>query len=128
MSNIKVYGSQDLAMLMTLECGKPLAESTGEVEYGASFLDFYSSECLRPNGLNGGTIIPSPFPKPPSAKNTRGTIMTFNEGVGVCGFITPWNFPLAMITRKVGPALAAGCPSILKPRLVTWVIVVNEAR
>ncbi|GMH78942.1 hypothetical protein TrST_g6140 [Triparma strigata] len=110
---------KDLATLMTYECGKPLPESLGEVEYGASFLDFYASECLRPNGLGGGTIIPTPFVKPPSVKNTRGTVMTYNEAVGVCGFITPWNFPLAMITRKVGPAIAAGCTSLVKPSELT---------
>ena len=68
---------------MTLECGKPLPESLGEVEYGASFLDYYAGECMRPNGLNGGTLIPSPFAQPPSGKESRGTLMSVNEAVGV---------------------------------------------
>ena len=72
----------------------------------------------RSNGINGGTLIPTPFTKPPSAREGRGVLMSVNEPVGVCGFITPWNFPLAMITRKVGPAIAAGCPSVVKVRRV----------
>ena len=111
-----------LAHIMTLECGKPIAESLAEVEYGASYLDYYAGECMRPNGMGGGTIIPSPFFKADGqgvANVSRGTIQSINSPVGVCGFITPWNFPLAMITRKVGPALSAGCPSVLKPSDVT---------
>ncbi|EAQ65109.1 Succinic semialdehyde dehydrogenase [Marinomonas sp. MED121] len=93
----------DLALLMTLEQGKPLAEAKGEVAYGASFIDWFADEARR---IYGDTI-------PTFAKDKR--IMTIRQAVGVVAAVTPWNFPIAMITRKVGPALAAGCTIVIKP-------------
>ena len=93
----------DLAMLMTLEQGKPLAEAKGEVLYGASFIDWFADEARR---VYGDTI-------PTFAKDRR--VMTIKQAVGVVAAVTPWNFPIAMITRKVGPALAAGCTIVIKP-------------
>jgi succinate-semialdehyde dehydrogenase/glutarate-semialdehyde dehydrogenase len=93
----------DLALLMTLEQGKPLAEAKGEVLYGASFIDWFADEARR---IYGDTI-------PTFAKDRR--VMTIKQAVGVVAAITPWNFPIAMITRKVGPALAAGCTIVIKP-------------
>jgi len=95
--------TDDLAQLITAECGKPLAESAGEVAYGASFVEWFSEEAKR---IDGDTI-PSPI------ENAR--ILTIKQPVGVCAAITPWNFPVAMITRKIAPALAAGCSVICKP-------------
>ena len=94
---------QDLALLLTLEQGKPLAESLGEIRYGASFVKWFAEEARR---INGSTI-PSP--------TADRRILVLKEPVGVCGIITPWNFPNAMITRKVAPALAAGCTVVIKP-------------
>src|SRR5574343_2098497 len=93
----------DLARLITAECGKPLAEANGGVLYGASFIEWFAEEGKRAYG----ETIPSP------AANTR--LVVIEQPVGVCAAITPWNFPLAMITRKVAPALAAGCTVIVKP-------------
>lgn len=93
----------DLATLMTLEQGKPLAEAKGEVVYGASFIDWFADEARR---LYGDVI-------PTFAKDRR--VLTVKQGIGVVAAITPWNFPIAMITRKVGPALAAGCTIVIKP-------------
>lgn len=93
----------DLATLMTLEQGKPLAEAKGEVLYGASFIDWFADEARR---LNGDTI-------PTFAKDKR--VLTIKQPIGVVAAITPWNFPIAMITRKAGPALAAGCTIVIKP-------------
>ena len=93
----------DLALLMTLEQGKPLAESRTEVAYGASFIEWFSEEAKR----TYGDTIPS------HARDKR--IIVIKQPVGVVGCITPWNFPIAMITRKVGPALAAGCTTVVKP-------------
>jgi succinate-semialdehyde dehydrogenase/glutarate-semialdehyde dehydrogenase len=93
----------DLALLMTLEQGKPLAEAKGEVLYAASFLEWFAEEAKRVYG----ETIPSPF--------ADRRLIVQRDPVGVCAAITPWNFPSAMITRKVGPALAAGCTMILKP-------------
>jgi succinate-semialdehyde dehydrogenase/glutarate-semialdehyde dehydrogenase len=93
----------DLATLMTLEQGKPLAEAKGEVAYGASFIDWFADEARR---LNGDVI-------PTFAKDKR--ILTIKQPIGVVAAITPWNFPIAMITRKAGPALAAGCAIVIKP-------------
>ena len=95
--------AEDLARLMTAEQGKPLAEARGEVAYGASFLEWYAEEGRRA----GGQTIPSPD----AAKRA----WVWQQPVGVCAAITPWNFPLAMITRKVAPALAAGCTVMVKP-------------
>lgn len=92
-----------LAELMVLEQGKPLAEAKGEVAYGASFLEWFAEEAKR----SYGDTIPSP--------NSESRLWTIKQPVGVVAAITPWNFPIAMITRKVGPALAAGCTVIIKP-------------
>lgn len=94
---------QDLAVLMTAEQGKPLAESKGEVAYGASFLEWFAEEAKRVYG----DIIPHPQP--------GRRILVMKQPVGVVAAITPWNFPIAMITRKCAPALAVGCPVVIKP-------------
>ncbi|WP_417507387.1 NAD-dependent succinate-semialdehyde dehydrogenase [Marinomonas gallaica] len=94
---------EDLAKLMTLEQGKPFAEAKGEVLYGASFIDWFADEARRLYG----EVIPS------FANDKR--VLTIKQGVGVVAAITPWNFPIAMITRKAGPALAAGCTIVIKP-------------
>jgi len=93
----------DLARLITAECGKPLAEAKGEVTYGASFIEWFAEEAKR---AYGETI-------PAVAADKR--LLTIKQPVGVCAAITPWNFPLAMITRKVAPAIAAGCTVVVKP-------------
>lgn len=95
--------SDDLALLMTREQGKPLAEAKGEVAYAASFVEWFAEEGKRVYG----EVIPSP------AADKR--LMVLKQPIGVCAAITPWNFPAAMITRKVAPALAAGCPVVIKP-------------
>jgi len=99
--------AEDLAQLMTAEQGKPLAEARGEVAYGASFVEWFGEEAKRAYG----TVIPSPL--------GDRRILTFRQPVGVCAAITPWNFPIAMITRKVAPALAAGCTVVCKPAEAT---------
>jgi succinate-semialdehyde dehydrogenase/glutarate-semialdehyde dehydrogenase len=99
--------ADDLAKILTTEQGKPLAEAKGEILYAASFLEWFAEEGKR---VNGDTI-----PTPASDKR----IVVTKEPIGVCAAITPWNFPAAMITRKVGPALAAGCPIIVKPAEAT---------
>jgi succinate-semialdehyde dehydrogenase/glutarate-semialdehyde dehydrogenase len=103
---------------MTIESGKPLHESRGEVAYGTSFLDYYAAEAIRPNAAGGGFIVPTPFTAP-GGSAPRGKVMAINEAVGVVSLITPWNFPIAMITRKAGPALAVGCTVVLKPSELT---------
>ena len=95
--------TEDLAQLMTAECGKPLAEARGEVAYGAAFIEWFSEEGKRTYGES----IPA------TASNKR--LLVIKQPIGVCAAITPWNFPLAMITRKVAPALAAGCTVVVKP-------------
>ncbi len=95
--------ADDLARIMTAEQGKPLAEARGEVGYGASFIEWFAEESKR---VYGETI--------PTTDNNKRYIV-IKQPVGVCAAITPWNFPIAMITRKVAPALAAGCPVIIKP-------------
>ncbi|KAL4787394.1 Aldehyde/histidinol dehydrogenase [Aspergillus varians] len=97
-----VDNSEDLATLITWENGKPLADARGEVNYAASFFEWFSEEAPR---IYGDTI-------PVSVPGNR--VITIKQPVGVCGLITPWNFPAAMITRKVGPALAAGCTVVTK--------------
>lgn len=97
----------ELARLITLEMGKPLAESVGEVRYAASFLTWFAEEARR----NYGETIPAP--------SADRRIVVIRQPVGVAGAITPWNFPSAMITRKLGPALAAGCTFVLKPAEAT---------
>jgi succinate-semialdehyde dehydrogenase/glutarate-semialdehyde dehydrogenase len=99
--------ADDLALILTTEQGKPLAEAKGEIQYAASFLEWFAEEAKRVYG----DTIPSPSPDK--------RIVVVKEPVGVCAAITPWNFPAAMITRKVGPALAAGCPIIVKPAEAT---------
>jgi succinate-semialdehyde dehydrogenase / glutarate-semialdehyde dehydrogenase len=95
--------TDDLARLMTAEQGKPLAEARGEVVYGASFIEWFAEEAKR---VYGETI-------PTTDANKR--YMVLKQPIGVCAAITPWNFPIAMITRKVAPAIAAGCPVVIKP-------------
>ncbi len=95
--------TEDLALLMTMEMGKPLAESRGEVAYAASYFRWYAEEAVRINGRFG------------TAENGLTRVLTMQQPVGPCIFITPWNFPLAMGTRKVGPAIAAGCTVVVKP-------------
>jgi len=97
----------DLARIMTAEQGKPFPEAKGEVAYGASFVEWFAEEAKR---VNGETL--------PQFDNNR-RLMVIKQPIGVCAAITPWNFPLAMITRKVAPALAAGCPVIIKPAELT---------
>jgi succinate-semialdehyde dehydrogenase/glutarate-semialdehyde dehydrogenase len=94
---------EDLAQIMTAEQGKPLAESRGEIVYGASFVEFFAEEARRVYG----ETIPSPWP--------TSRIVVIKQPIGVVAAITPWNFPNAMITRKAGPALAAGCSFVCKP-------------
>jgi succinate-semialdehyde dehydrogenase/glutarate-semialdehyde dehydrogenase len=94
---------EDLAILMTAEQGKPIAEARGEVGYGASFIEWFAEEGKR----TYGDVIPTP-------SNDR-RIIVIKQPIGVVASITPWNFPIAMITRKCAPALAAGCPVVIKP-------------
>ena len=98
-----MQNQEPLAQLMTAEQGKPLEESRGEIAYGASFIEWFGEEAKR---LYGETI-------PGHATDKR--LIVIKEAIGVCAAITPWNFPSAMITRKAGPALAAGCTIVLKP-------------
>ena len=116
-SNLITSNADDIATIMTLESGKPLAESHGEVNYAKSFLDYYASEAIRPTGAGGGFMVPSPFPA--SGGSPQGHVLVMQQAVGVAAMVTPWNFPLAMITRKVGPALASGCTTVLKPSELT---------
>ncbi|WP_394246494.1 NAD-dependent succinate-semialdehyde dehydrogenase [Vibrio profundi] len=102
-----IENKDDLARLMTLEQGKPLAEAKGEVLYGASFIEWFAEEAKRVYG----ETIPAP--------STDKRIVTIKQPVGVACAITPWNFPIAMITRKAAPALAAGCSFIVKPAELT---------
>ncbi len=97
----------DLAMIMTAEQGKPMTEAMGEIAYGAAFVEWFAEEGKRAYG----DVIPQ------TAHGTR--ILTLKQPVGLCGMITPWNFPSAMITRKAPPALAAGCSVIIKPAEAT---------
>jgi succinate-semialdehyde dehydrogenase/glutarate-semialdehyde dehydrogenase len=97
----------DIGRIMTAEQGKPLPEAKGEVAYGASFVEWFAEEAKR---VNGETL--------PQFDNNR-RLLVLKQPIGVCAAITPWNFPLAMITRKVAPALAAGCPVVIKPAELT---------
>jgi succinate-semialdehyde dehydrogenase/glutarate-semialdehyde dehydrogenase len=99
--------ADDLARIMTAEQGKPLAEAKGEVTYGASFVEWFAEESRR---IYGETV--------PSTDPSK-RFLVIKQPVGVCAAITPWNFPIAMITRKVAPALAAGCPVVIKPAEAT---------
>ncbi len=105
--DLMMENQEDLAKLMTLEQGKPLAESMGEIAYGASFVEWFAEEAKR---IYGDTI-PAPVP--------GRRIVVLKEPIGVVAAITPWNFPNAMITRKCAPALAAGCPVVIKPATAT---------
>jgi succinate-semialdehyde dehydrogenase/glutarate-semialdehyde dehydrogenase len=104
---LMMENQEDLAIIMTAEQGKPLAESRGEISYAASFIEWFSEEGKR---IYGDTI-------PAHARDKR--IVIIKEPIGVCAAITPWNFPSAMITRKAGPALAAGCTMVVKPATAT---------
>ena len=105
--DLLLANQDDLAALMTAEQGKPLAEAKGEIAYAAAYVEWFAEEAKRAYG----EVIPSPF-------KDRQIVVT-KEPVGVCAAITPWNFPSAMITRKVAPALAAGCTIVLKPAELT---------
>ncbi|MDT8894119.1 NAD-dependent succinate-semialdehyde dehydrogenase [Halomonas sp. I1] len=112
-----IMANQDaLARLMTLEQGKPLAESRGEVAYGASFVEFYAEQAKRV----AGETLPS--------HGADKRILVLREPIGVVAAITPWNFPLAMITRKCAPALAAGCTVVIKPAEATPLTALAMAR
>ena len=104
----------DLAVIMTMESGKPIQESYAEINYGISYMEFYAAEAVRPTANGGGFIVPSPFQKRDS-NDAKGIAMALRQGVGVCGIITPWNFPFGMFIRKVAPAIAAGCTTVVKP-------------
>ncbi|MFT5062051.1 MAG: succinate-semialdehyde dehydrogenase/glutarate-semialdehyde dehydrogenase [Polaromonas sp.] len=101
--DLMMAAQEDLAMILTAEQGKPLAEARGEIAYGASFVEWFAEEAKR---IYGETI-------PPTVPGTR--LQVIKQPIGVVGAITPWNFPTAMITRKAAPALAAGCAFIVKP-------------
>lgn len=98
-----VANTDDLAAIMTLEQGKPLAEAKGEVAYGASFIEWFAEEAKR---VMGDTL---------ASTWTDKRMLVLKQPIGVCAAITPWNFPIAMITRKVAPAMAAGCSIVIKP-------------
>jgi len=106
-NDLMLANADDLALIMTREQGKPLPEAKGEIVYAASFIEWFAEEAKR---INGDTMS-SPW--------ADRRIVVIKQPIGVCAAITPWNFPAAMITRKVGPALAAGCPMVLKPALAT---------
>ena len=105
--DLMLANREDLAMLMTAEQGKPLSESRGEIDYAASFIEWFSEEARR---IYGDTI---------PAHQADKRIVVLKEPIGVCVAITPWNFPAAMITRKAGAALAAGCTMVVKPASAT---------
>ncbi|MDR6885557.1 succinate-semialdehyde dehydrogenase/glutarate-semialdehyde dehydrogenase [Variovorax sp. 3319] len=105
--DLLVANTEDLGRLMTAEQGKPFAEAKGEVAYGASFIEWFAEEAKRVNG----EVLPQ-------FDNNR-RLLVMKQAIGVCAAITPWNFPLAMITRKVAPALAAGCTVVIKPAELT---------
>ncbi|MFZ6842772.1 NAD-dependent succinate-semialdehyde dehydrogenase [Undibacterium sp. RuTC16W] len=101
--DLMVANADDLAILMTVEQGKPLAEAKGEVIYGASFIEWFAEEAKRVSG----DVMSSTW--------TDKRMVVLKQPIGVCASITPWNFPIAMITRKVAPAMAAGCSIVIKP-------------
>jgi succinate-semialdehyde dehydrogenase/glutarate-semialdehyde dehydrogenase len=107
---------EDVALLMTIEMGKPLAEARGEVDYGGEFLRWFSEEAVRVQGRYG-----------PNPEGT-GRMIVSQHAVGPCFLITPWNFPLAMATRKIAPALAAGCTVVVKPAALTPLTTLLLAR
>ena len=101
--NLITENTEDLALIMTHEQGKPLAEARAEIHYGSSFIEWFAEEAKRVTGAIPSTTWPDK------------RLMVLKQAIGVCVAITPWNFPCAMITRKISPALAAGCPIIVKP-------------
>ncbi|KAA0890603.1 NADP-dependent succinate-semialdehyde dehydrogenase [Pusillimonas sp. ANT_WB101] len=105
--DLMMANADDLATIMTVEQGKPLAESKGEIAYGASYFEWYGEEGKRAYG----DTIPGPSPD--------RRVVVIKEPIGVCAAITPWNFPSSMITRKAGAALGAGCPFVVKPATAT---------
>ncbi len=105
--DLVIQNTQDLATLMTLEQGKPLVEAAGEVAYGASFIEWFAEEAKRV----AGSI--------PSTTWSDKRLIVMKQPIGVCVAITPWNFPIAMITRKIAPAMAAGCTIVIKPAELT---------
>src|SRR5579864_2963765 len=100
---LMIANTEDLGLLMTTEQGKPLAEAKGEIVYAASFIEWFAEEAKRIYG----DVIPQ--------HQADKRLVVIKQPIGVCGLITPWNFPAAMITRKAAPALAAGCTVVLKP-------------
>src|SRR5436853_3156274 len=108
--------ADDLALLLTLEMGKPIAESKGEVTYAAEFFRWFAEEAVRIDGR---------WSREPGGS---GRLLTMKHPVGPCLLITPWNFPLAMGTRKIGPAIAAGCTMVLKPAQLTPLSMLALAR
>ncbi len=106
-NDLMLAHADDLALIMTAEQGKPLAEAKGEIVYAASFIEWFAEEAKRV----AGDTLASPW--------ADRRLVVMKEPIGVCAAITPWNFPAAMITRKAGPALAAGCPMVLKPAEAT---------
>ena len=114
--DLLVAHADDIALLITREMGKPLAESRAEVAYGADFVRWYAEEAVRP----GGSVRDAPA--------GGGTFLTRRSPVGLSVLITPWNFPLAMATRKIAPALAAGCPVVIKPANLTPLTTIHAAR
>ena len=105
--HLLMANQDDLGRIMTAEQGKPLPEAKGEVAYGASFVEWFAEEAKRAHGETLQTSDPTK------------RLAVLRQPIGVCAAITPWNFPLAMITRKVAPALAAGCPVVIKPAELT---------
>jgi succinate-semialdehyde dehydrogenase/glutarate-semialdehyde dehydrogenase len=95
--------SDELALLMTLEMGKPIAESKAEIAYAGEFFRWFAEEAVR---IDGRYSVAPPG---------KGRVLVMRQPVGPCYFITPWNFPMAMGTRKIGPAIAAGCTMVIKP-------------
>jgi succinate-semialdehyde dehydrogenase/glutarate-semialdehyde dehydrogenase len=104
---LMMEAQDDLARIMTIEQGKPLSESRGEIAYGASFIEWFAEQGRR----NNGDVIPAP--------QSDKRIVVLRQPIGVCAAITPWNFPNAMLTRKLAPALAAGCTMVVKPATQT---------
>jgi succinate-semialdehyde dehydrogenase / glutarate-semialdehyde dehydrogenase len=113
--NLLMANQEDLARILTTEQGKPFAEAKGEIAYGSSFVEWFAEEAKR---VNGETL--------PQFDNNR-RLMVIKQPIGVCAAITPWNFPLAMITRKVAPALAAGCTVVIKPAELTPLTAIAAA-
>ena len=114
--DLMIENREDLALIMTAEQGKPLAEALGEIDYAAGYVEFYAEEAKR----IAGETLPSP--------RDGARVLVIREAAGVVAAITPWNFPAAMITRKVAPALAAGCTAVVKPASETPLTALALAR